>query len=95
MQYNRHAELLNVKPVGTYINRWALKGYNFLSTNNQTTLPPVRRILGVHSMAVNRPGQEAAQTPPPSAELKDQWSCISTDSAHRNITLKIGLPLSC
>ena len=39
-------------------------------------------------MAVNRPGHEDDHTPPPSAELKDQWNFTSTESVHRNITLK-------
>jgi len=40
-------------------------------------------------MAVKRPSHEADHIPPPSAELKDQWSSISTNSVRRNITLKI------
>jgi hypothetical protein len=45
-QGENHVEFLNVKPGGTYRNRQALKGKNFLSTNNQTTLPPIRRYRG-------------------------------------------------
>lgn len=40
-------------------------------------------------MGVNRPGHEADHTPPPSAQLKDQWSCTSTENHLNKICLRL------
>jgi hypothetical protein len=42
-----------------------------------TTQPPIPWILRIVSLGVKRPEREADESPPPSAEVKNEWSCTS------------------
>jgi hypothetical protein len=42
------------------------------------TQPPIQWVPGALSLWVRRPGREADQSPPPSAEVKNGWSYTST-----------------
>jgi hypothetical protein len=42
------------------------------------TQPPVRWVPGALAPAVKRQGREADNSRPPSAEVKNAWSCTST-----------------
>jgi hypothetical protein len=42
------------------------------------TQPPIQWVPGVLSLGVKRPGREADHSPPPSADIKNAWSYIST-----------------
>jgi hypothetical protein len=43
-----------------------------------STQPPIQWVAGTLSLGVKRPGREAGHSPPPSAEVKNAWSYIST-----------------
>jgi hypothetical protein len=42
------------------------------------TQPPIQGVPGALSLGVKRPGREADNSPPSSAEVKNAWSCTST-----------------
>jgi hypothetical protein len=42
------------------------------------TQPPIQRVTGALSLGVKRPGREADNSPPSSAEVKNGWSYTST-----------------
>jgi hypothetical protein len=43
-----------------------------------STQPPIQRTLEALFPGVKRPGHEADHSPPSSAEIKNEWSCIWT-----------------
>jgi hypothetical protein len=43
---------------------------------------PIQWVPGTLSLGVKRPGREADQSPPSSAEVKNAWSYISTPPIH-------------
>jgi hypothetical protein len=55
---------------------------NFTFTASRTALepthPPIQWVRGAISLGVKRPGREADQSPPSSAEVKNAWSYTST-----------------
>jgi len=46
------------------------------------TQPPMQQIPGALSLAVKRPGREAEQSPPRSAEVRNAWNYTSTPPLH-------------
>jgi hypothetical protein len=44
------------------------------------TQPPIQWLSGALTSEVKRPGREADQSPPSSADVKNTWSCASTTS---------------
>jgi hypothetical protein len=57
-------------------------GIFLFTTESRTALgpiqPPIQRVLGALFLGVKRPEREADHSPPSSAEVKNEWSYIST-----------------
>jgi hypothetical protein len=52
-----------------------------------STQPPIQRAPGALSPAVKRPGREVDHSPPPSAEVKNAWSCTSNPPIRLNVVV--------
>jgi hypothetical protein len=51
------------------------------------TQPPIQWVPGARSLGVKRPGREADQSPPSSAEDKNSWSYTSTLPIRHGVVL--------
>jgi hypothetical protein len=77
--------------LGYGLDDWGLKSQQglgiFLFTTTSRlalgpTQPPIQWVSGALSLEEKWPGCEADHSPPPSAEVKNVWSYISTPTVH-------------
>jgi hypothetical protein len=66
------------KNCNKFLKQW--RDFYLFSTAPRPALrpTPIQGVLGAISPAVKRPIIEADHSPPPSAEVKNAWSCNST-----------------